>query len=377
MGRYSISPLRTDNRERAINRSSRNRSRTRSRERQRSGVSKRSPRNRSRSRSRERQGSSRRSSSRSPRRRRRPGRRSRERARSSPGRSSEVVKVVQNQEIIVHSNDPYDIDNDNRVDCNEYQYSPPPPPSNLDFGFNQNDGQESDDVIEVKEDSIFDDCLKKFTEIPLFDPATSPLTPKQWLKIVDTVVQKQGLTKQEKKYAMSVKLAGAAKQWYISVNKPETTYIMIQKQFLQAFRSDMDYYNSLKLMMDRNKKPDESYASYFDDKTTLLEMCEISGRRAISCLIGGLGDANLKEVCFRQNFAEVSHLYDFLRKQAEEAKRKTKSNQQKRQPQQVPALPAPEQATNQPPTQNPAPSTPQGDTANPTPKALRRRRCIR
>lgn len=191
------------------------------------------------------------------------------------------------------------------------RFSPPPvPPTDLDISF-----QTPATPLLDNEDTINGMAISSLETIPEFDPESSQLTAREWIRIVDAVALKKKWTKEEKKYHMSQKLVGVGRQWYLATNKLDCTWNALKSHFIAAFPSDMDYCSLLQKMFDRRKKKDESYATYFTQKVGLLENCGITGAKAVSCIIGGLPPTKVREVAFRQYFRTVDALYEFLREE--------------------------------------------------------------
>lgn len=149
--------------------------------------------------------------------------------------------------------------------------------------------------------------------VPDFDPQNAEISARNWISLVSETAKKHNWTEDEKKYFMSSKLKGAAKQWYITTNKVQEPWHRITQQFYQAFPSDMEYASLLRAMMNREKQSDESYATYFDSKTGLLNNCGITGGKAVSCIIGGIKNTQLRKDAYKQNFSDINTLYQYVR----------------------------------------------------------------
>ncbi|GJQ67939.1 hypothetical protein Trydic_g16696 [Trypoxylus dichotomus] len=150
--------------------------------------------------------------------------------------------------------------------------------------------------------------------IPEFDPESSDLSVNAFLRLVDKVGQEKDWSSNDRKFQFSMKLRGNAKDWFINGNKFLESWSSIKKQFRTSFPDDMDYHSNLTNMLERTKEPDEDLSSYFNYKIVLLRNCNITGRKAVSCLIGGLPDTagKLKTNALDKNFATPEELYKFL-----------------------------------------------------------------
>lgn len=150
--------------------------------------------------------------------------------------------------------------------------------------------------------------------IPEFDPETSNLSVSAFLRLIDKVGQDKQWSSHDRKFQFSMKLRADAKDWFVNGNKFLESWSTIKKQFRANFPDDMDYHGILTNMLQRTKRSDEDLSSYFNYKIVLLRNCNIIGRKAVSCLIGGLPDTlnEIKTNALDKNFATAEELYKFL-----------------------------------------------------------------
>lgn len=150
--------------------------------------------------------------------------------------------------------------------------------------------------------------------VPEFDPETSNLSVNAFLRLIDKVGQEKEWSSHDRKFQFSMKLRGNAKDWFVNGNKFLESWSSIKKQFRSSFPDDMDYHLTLTNMLQRTKRADEDLSSYFNYKIVLLRNCNIIGRKAVSCLIGGLPDTlnDIKSTALEKNFATPEELYKFL-----------------------------------------------------------------
>ncbi|XP_018330675.1 uncharacterized protein LOC108740731 [Agrilus planipennis] len=159
---------------------------------------------------------------------------------------------------------------------------------------------------------------KEVDDIPEFNPEVSKLSAKNWLKHLEQVAERNKWQDDEKRFNMSSRLAGFARQWYLSAGKNITKWKDLKNKFMQTFPSEMDYCNHLTEMLKRRKQDNESLVTYFDHKVALLNVCDITGGRAVSCIIAGLSDENLRRKAREEDFTSINTLLEFLRvKEAE------------------------------------------------------------
>jgi hypothetical protein len=63
---------------------------------------------------------------------------------------------------------------------------------------------------------------------------------------------------------------------------------------MKTFPDHRDYATTLRQVVERIKQPNETVAQYYFGKMNLLQACNIGGKDAVSCLIGGLVDRTLR-----------------------------------------------------------------------------------
>lgn len=153
--------------------------------------------------------------------------------------------------------------------------------------------------------------------IPEFNPETSKLNSQEWIKLIETTAEERDWKPDEKLYVLTSRLAGYARQWHLNTGIKCKNWADLKQAFFTAFPSENDYYQLLKKMMARTKEERESLTSYFHHKVALLNACDIYGRKAVSCIVGGLPNNSLKEDCKWQNFDDPDLLYQFLRSYSE------------------------------------------------------------
>ncbi|XP_017782591.1 PREDICTED: uncharacterized protein LOC108566948 [Nicrophorus vespilloides] len=160
--------------------------------------------------------------------------------------------------------------------------------------------------------------------VPSFNGEDTNLTSRQWVKIVEEIGQAENWNCQDKRFQMISKFVGTPKEWLLKQDCFGENWNRLKRTFVRAFPSDMDYHNLLKRMVIRTKTDSETYSNYFTFKTMLLKSCNITGRKAISCLIGGFMDEDLKNLAYDQNFETAEALYSFLMKQEQFKKSRPK-----------------------------------------------------
>lgn len=82
---------------------------------------------------------------------------------------------------------------------------------------------------------------------------------------------------------------------------------------IEAFPDGHDYYETLTRMVHRVKLPNESFTTYYYEKTALLNRCNILGPNAISCILGVIEDITVRTAAKASNPAASEDLLKFLR----------------------------------------------------------------
>ena len=81
-----------------------------------------------------------------------------------------------------------------------------------------------------------------------------------------------------------------AKKLYHGLQSYNMTWSQWKNLISQSFPDHTDYASLLTQMLNRQKMPNESWTTYYFEKMEMLRSCDITGKRAISCLIKGIND---------------------------------------------------------------------------------------
>lgn len=144
-----------------------------------------------------------------------------------------------------------------------------------------------------------------------FDPDNSKVTARQWLNEIDRIAAIGMWTEDEQKFQFANKLVGSAKNFLKLANMKEPWY-KIRKAFIHNYPSDMEYHDLLTDMLNIKQTKEESLLSYFNAKLAAIKTCEIIGQKAVSLLVAGLYDKELKLTAYEHNFASPDELFGFL-----------------------------------------------------------------
>lgn len=130
--------------------------------------------------------------------------------------------------------------------------------------------------------------------MPEFDPENRNQNIEVWLHKVNEYARIYKWEDRQTSHYATQKLAGTAKSWLLSLPSLDFTWTEWQSKLRRVFPVDDNFAVILEEMFARKTKPDESLRIYFYDKLMLLNRCEITGKKAVDCLIHGITDASLR-----------------------------------------------------------------------------------
>lgn len=151
--------------------------------------------------------------------------------------------------------------------------------------------------------------------IPEFDPSNRTQTIESWLRKVNECSVIYGWDEKQTVHFSLQKLGGLARKWFEALPTVVFTWDEWQVKLRKAFPSEENYGRLLEEMLNRTSRSDESLREYFYDKLGLLNRCEISGRKAVDCIIYGISDRSIRNGAQAQNSSEPEDLLNFLASQ--------------------------------------------------------------
>lgn len=152
-------------------------------------------------------------------------------------------------------------------------------------------------------------------DIPDFDPENSKMSAHEWVHILEEVGTRENWNSDEKKFWFANKLLGSAKNFLNFRNVMQEPWLSVRKAFIKTYPSDMDYHLLLTEMMGITQG-DGDPLTYFNAKLASIKTCNITGQKAVSCLIGGLSSKELRGLAYRNNFQTTEQLFSFLSQNA-------------------------------------------------------------
>ncbi|XP_063380248.1 uncharacterized protein LOC134666871 [Cydia fagiglandana] len=130
--------------------------------------------------------------------------------------------------------------------------------------------------------------------LPEFDPDNKSQNIEIWLHKVNEYARIYEWDDVQTSHYATQKLVGTAKKWLYSLPSLNFTWPDWQVKLRRAFPIDDNFALMLEEMFARKTKADESLRTYFYDKLMLLNRCEITGKKAVDCLIHGISDVSMR-----------------------------------------------------------------------------------
>ncbi|CAK1603777.1 unnamed protein product [Parnassius mnemosyne] len=151
--------------------------------------------------------------------------------------------------------------------------------------------------------------------IPEFDPSNRAQSIECWLRKVNECAAIYGWDSKQIVHFSLQKLVGLAKRWFESLPSVAFTWDEWQAKLRKAFPSEENYGRLLEEMLKRTSRNDESLREYFYDKLSLLNRCDIIGKKAVDCIIYGISDRSIRNGAQTLNSHEPEDLLNYLASQ--------------------------------------------------------------
>lgn len=130
--------------------------------------------------------------------------------------------------------------------------------------------------------------------IPDFAPGNANLSCSKWLEKIEQLGVIYQWNDSFKIFNMQSRLAGMAGKWYDNLRSYQMNWSEWKELSLKTFPDHQDFAEMLRKVLNRQKSPKESSERYYFEKTELLTGCDITGKKAVSCLIYGILDTNIQ-----------------------------------------------------------------------------------
>lgn len=148
--------------------------------------------------------------------------------------------------------------------------------------------------------------------VPEFDPSNRAQTIECWLrKVNECAAIYEWNQKQIVHYSLQ-KLVGLAKKWFEALPTVVYSWDDWQVKLKRAFPAEENYGQLLQEMLSRTSRNEESLREYYYDKLSLVNKCEISGKKAVDCIIHGINDRSIRTGAQALRSTEPEDLLNFL-----------------------------------------------------------------
>lgn len=149
--------------------------------------------------------------------------------------------------------------------------------------------------------------------IPEFDPSIQNHRIDNWLVKVNECAQIYGWSDQQTAHFALPRLVGHAKKWYEGLKTIKNTWLEWQEHLKRAFPTDTNYGALLNEMLGKKYSVGDSVDEYYYNKMILLNACDISGKKAVDCIIYGLEDRTIRAGASSARFAQPEDLLKYLK----------------------------------------------------------------
>lgn len=149
--------------------------------------------------------------------------------------------------------------------------------------------------------------------IPEFDPSVKNQKIDSWLTKVNECSHIYGWSDQQTTHFALPRLVGHAKKWYEGLKTIKYTWPEWQDNLKRAFPSDTNYGALLFEMLEKKYRIGDSLDEYYYDKMILLNACDISGKKAVDCIIHGLEDRTIRAGASSARFTQPEDLLKYLK----------------------------------------------------------------
>lgn len=184
---------------------------------------------------------------------------------------------------------------------------------------NTSTGFTSDEVIKMlssiqkeKSHQFYSDLINV---IPSFDPSSKTQSVDNWIKKINECSSIYNWNEKQTIHFAMQKLSGVGKIWYEALPTVVHTWEEWQIKLRKAFPSGQNYGQLLEEMLARTTRYGENLRDYYYDKLTLMNRCEIYGKKAVDCIIHGITDKSIRNGAQALSCLEPDDLLNFLNSQ--------------------------------------------------------------
>lgn len=152
-----------------------------------------------------------------------------------------------------------------------------------------------------------------FSVVPEYDPSDNSQTIESWINKVNECAQIYCWNDRQICHYALPKLSGLAKKWYQGLPSVLFSWSEWVQKLKLSFPSNENYGDLLTSMLKVRCKFGQPLENYFYDKMALLNKCEISGAKAVGCLVHGIDDKFIRMGAGACMFSEPEQLLNYLR----------------------------------------------------------------
>lgn len=149
--------------------------------------------------------------------------------------------------------------------------------------------------------------------VPEFDPNDGSQGIELWIHKVNECAKIYGWNDVQTCHYSLAKLAGLAKRWYQGLPSVLYTWQQWTEKLKGAFPSTENYGDVLQRMLQLRCKLGQALDVYYYEKMILINKCEITGRKAVGCLIHGIDDKFIRMSSNSCRFEEPEQLFAYLK----------------------------------------------------------------
>lgn len=149
--------------------------------------------------------------------------------------------------------------------------------------------------------------------VPEFDPSDGSQNIECWIHKVNECAQIYSWNETQIRHYALAKLTGLAKRWYQGLPSLLFTWDQWMGKLKSAFPSTENYGDLLQIMLQLRCKLGQSLDIYYYEKMILINKCEISGRKAVGCLVQGIDDKFIRMSANSCRFEEPEQLFSYIK----------------------------------------------------------------
>lgn len=149
--------------------------------------------------------------------------------------------------------------------------------------------------------------------IPEFDPSDNSQNIESWIHKVNECAQIYSWNEKQTCHYALTKLTGLAKRWYQGLPTLLFTWDQWVDKLKLAFPSTENYGDLLQRMLQLRCKIGQALDVYYYEKMILINKCEITGRKAVGCLVHGIDDKFVRMSANASRFDEPEQLYSYIK----------------------------------------------------------------